>query len=92
MRSAANVKNPQFRQLPIDYIVQQHLIWTQRFYDKYNAAQLDELIRNEMRPYCGEHSAFYAYIFSAIHVYRQKMINYEKKIQELNQEIQKLKQ
>ena len=84
-------QNPALRQLPIDYIIQQHLIWTQRFYDKFNPAQLDALVRNEMRPYCGDHSAFYAYLFSAIHVYRQKMINYEKKIQELNQEIEKLK-
>ena len=85
------VQNPGLRQLPIDYIIQQHLIWTQRFYDKFNAAQLDALVRNEMQPFCGDHSAFYAYLFSAIHVYRQKMINYEKKIQELNQEIEKLK-
>lgn len=80
-------KNPALRQLPVDYIIQQHLIWTQRFYEKFNPAQLDELVRNEMRPYCGDHSAFYAYIFSAIHVYRQKMINYEKKIHELEEQL-----
>lgn len=85
----AIAKNPALRQLPIDYIIQQHLIWTQRFFDKFSAAQLDELIRNEMRPYCGDHSAFYAYIYSAIHVYRQKMINYEKKIHELEEQIKK---
>lgn len=85
------VQNPALRQLPIDYIVQQHLIWTQRFFDKYTSAQLDALIRNEMKPFCGDHSAFYAYLFSAIHVYRQKMINYEKKIKELEEQIQKLK-
>lgn len=82
------VQNPALRQLPIDYIIQQHLIWTQRFYDKYSPAQLDELVRNEMKPYCGEHSAFFAYIFSAVHSYRQRMMEYDKKIHELQQSLQ----
>ena len=77
------VQNPALRQLPIDYIIQQHLIWTQRFYDKYTPAQLDALVRREVQPYCGDHSAFFAYIFSAVHFYRQKIMDYEKKIQEL---------
>lgn len=81
------VQNPALRQLPIDYIIQQHLIWTQRFFDKYTPAQLDELVRNEMKPFCGDHSAFYAYIFSAIHVYRKKMIEYDKKIKELEKKL-----
>ena len=77
------VQNPALRQLPVDYIIQQHLIWTQRFYDKFTPAQLDELIRREVRPYCGDHSAFFAYIFSAVHFYRQRIIDLEKKIYEL---------
>ena len=82
------VQNPGLRQLPIDYIIQHHLIWTQRFYEKYPVAQLDVLVRNEMQPYCGDHSAFFAYLYGAIHVYRQKMMNYEKKIKELEQKLQ----
>ena len=77
------VKNPQFRQLPIDYIVQQHLIWTQRFYDKYSTVQLDPLSRKEMSKYCGEHTAFFAYLYNTVHVYRQRLINNEKQIREL---------
>ena len=80
-------QNPAVRQLPVDYIIQQHLIWTQRFYDKFTPAQLDELVRNEMKPYCGDHSVFYAYLYSAIHVYRRKMMDYEKNIHELEEQI-----
>lgn len=77
------VKNPQFRQLPIDYIVQQHLIWTQRFYEKYSTVQLDPLSRKEMSKYCGEHAAFFAYLYNTVHIYRQRLINNEKQIHEL---------
>lgn len=87
MKFPALAQNPAVRQLPVDYIIQQHLIWTQRFYDKFTPAQLDELVRNEMKPYCGDHSVFYAYIYSAIHVYRKKMMDYEKKIHELEEKI-----
>lgn len=77
------VKNPGYRQLPIDYIIQQHLIWTQRFYDKYTPAQLDGLVRKELNKYCGEFVPFFAYIYSAIHSYRQRLINYDKEVREL---------
>ena len=77
------VKNPGYRQLPIDYIIQQHLIWTQRFYDKYTPAQLDALVRKELSKYCGEFVPFFAYIYSAIHSYRQRLIKYDKEIREL---------
>ena len=77
------VQNPNYRQLPIDYIIQQHLIWTQRFYEKFTPAQLDELVRKELRPYCGEHSAFFAYMYSAVHSYRQRIMDMDKKIAEL---------
>lgn len=81
------VKNPQFRQLPLDYIVQQHLVWTQRFYDKYSTAQLDELVRRELRKYCGDFTPFFAYIYAAIHTYRQRLINNDKKIRELQAKV-----
>ena len=81
------VKNPQFRQLPLDYIVQQHLIWTQRFYDKYSTAQLDELVRRELRKYCGDFTPFFAYIYAAIHTYRQRLINNDKQIRELQAKV-----
>lgn len=77
------VKNPGYRQLPIDYIVQQHLIWTQRFYDKYSTAQLDGLVRRELNKYCGEFTPFFAYLYAAIHTYRQRLINNDKEIREL---------
>ena len=78
------VQNPQLRQLPLDYLIQQHLIWTQRFYDKYTPAQLDVLARKEVQPYCGEGGTpFFAYLYGAIHFYRQKLIEFEKKIHEL---------
>lgn len=81
------VKNPQFRQLPLDYIVQQHLIWTQRFYDKYSTAQLDELVRRELKKYCGDFTPFFAYIYAAIHTYRQRLINNDKQIRELQAKV-----
>lgn len=81
------VKNPQFRQLPLDYIVQQHLIWTQRFYDKYSTAQLDELVRRELRKYCGDFTPFFAYLYAAIHTYRQRLINNDKQIRELQAKV-----
>ncbi|MBE8954677.1 MAG: glycosyltransferase family 2 protein [Quinella sp. 2Q5] len=77
------VKNPAYRQLPIDYIVQQHLIWTQRFYDKYTTAQLDALIRKELSKYCGDFVPFFAYLYGAIHNYRQRLINFDKQVKEL---------
>lgn len=82
------VKNPQFRQLPIDYIVQQHLIWTQRFYDKYSTAQLEPLVRKELSSYCGDHAAFFAYIYNTVHIYRQRLIQYDKQIHELQAKVQ----
>ena len=80
------VQNPQLRQLPLDYIIQQHLIWTQRFYDKYTPAQLDALVRNEVQPYCGDGTPFFAYLYGAIHFYRQRLMEFEKKIKELEDE------
>lgn len=79
------VQNPQLRQLPIDYLIQQHLIWTQRFYDKYTPAQLDALVRNEVQPYCGDATPFFAYLYGAIHFYRQRLMDFEKKIKELEE-------
>ena len=81
------VKNPNYRQLPIDYIIQQHLIWTQRFYDKYTPAQLDVLVRKELNKYCGDFVPFFAYIYSAIHTYRQRLINYDKEVKELKAKV-----
>lgn len=80
------VQNPQLRQLPLDYIIQQHLIWTQRFYDKYTPAQLDALVRNEVQPYCGDGTPFFAYLYGAIHFYRHRLMEFEKKIKELEDE------
>ena len=78
------VQNPALRQLPIDYLVQQHLIWTQRFYDKYTTAQLDGLARKEVQPYSGGGgTAFFAYMYGALHFYRRKLIDQEKRIKEL---------
>ena len=82
------VKNPNFRQLPIDYIIQQHLIWTQRFYDKYTPAQLDGVVRKELKKYCGDFVPFFAYLYGAIHSYRQRLINYDKEIKELKAKVQ----
>lgn len=81
------VKNPAYRQLPLDYIVQQHLIWTQRFYDKYSTAQLDGLVRKEFKKYCGEFTPFFAYLYAAIHTYRKRLINNDKKIRELTAKV-----
>ena len=66
-------KNPAYRQLPLDYIIQQHLLWTQRFYDKFTTAQLDKLVRKELKKYCGEFTPFFAYMFGAIHAYRRRI-------------------
>ena len=77
------VKNPNYRQLPIDYIIQQHLIWTQRFYDKYTPVQLDGVIRKELYKYCREYTPFFAYMYGAIHSYRQRLIKFDKDFKEL---------
>lgn len=77
------VKNPNYRQLPIDYIIQQHLIWTQRFYDKYTPVQLDGVIRKELYKYCKEYTPFFAYMYGAIHSYRQRLIKFDKDFKEL---------
>lgn len=83
------VKNPAYRQLPIDYIIQQHLIWTQRFYEKYTPVQLEGLIRKELDKYCKEFVPFFSYIYSTVHVYRQRLINNEKEINELKAKVGK---
>ena len=82
------IKNPNYRQLPIDYIIQQHLIWTQRFYEKYTPAQLDGIVRKELKKYCGDFTPFFAYIYGAIHSYRQRLINYDKEMKALKAKIQ----
>ena len=82
------LKNPNYRQLPIDYIVQQHLIWTQRFYDKYTPAQLDFVVRRECQKYCGDFTPFFAYLYGAIHSYRQRLIAYDKEVKELKAKVQ----
>lgn len=82
------VKNPNYRQLPIDYIVQQHLIWTQRFYEKYTPVQLDAIVRKELKKYCGDFTPFFAYVYSAIHSYRQRIIKQDKEIKELKAKAQ----
>lgn len=76
-------KNPAYRQLPIDYIVQQHLLWTQRFYDKYTTAQLDATIRKELEKYCGDFTPFFAYLVGAIHTYRKKLITQSNELKQL---------
>lgn len=81
------VKNPAYRQLPLDYIIQQHLIWTQRFYDKYTTAQLDGLARKELGKYCGDFVPFFAYLYGAIHNYRQRMIKFDKQVKELQAKV-----
>ena len=81
------VKNPGYRQLPLDYIIQQHLIWTQRFYDKYTPVQLDALVRKELSKYCREFVPFFAYIYGAIHTYRQRLIKYDKEVRELKAKV-----
>lgn len=82
------VKNPNYRQLPIDYIIQQHLIWTQRFYDKYTPVQLDAAVRKELSKYCGDFVPFFAYIYGAIHSYRQRLVAYDKEVKELKAKVQ----
>ena len=82
------VKNPQLRQLPIDYIIQQHLIWTQRFYEKYTTAQLDSLVRKELKKYCGDFAPFFAYIYGAIHTYRKRLVKYDKEIKQLKAQVE----
>ena len=81
-------KNPNYRQLPIDYIIQQHLIWTQRFYDKYTPAQLDGVVRKELKKYCGDFTPFFAYVYGAIHSYRQRLMNFDKEVKELKAKVQ----
>ena len=81
------VKNPQLRQLPIDYIIQQHLIWTQRFYEKYTTSQLDALVRKELKKYCGDFVPFFAYLYGAIHTYRKRLVNYDKEIKQLKAQV-----
>ena len=81
------VKNPAFRQLPIDYIIQQHLIWTQRFYDKYTPVQLEGLVRKELEKYCKDFVPFFSYIYSTVHVYRQRLIANDKEIKELKAKV-----
>ncbi|MCR5834654.1 MAG: glycosyltransferase [Selenomonadaceae bacterium] len=78
------VKNPNYRQMPIDYIIQQHLIWTQRFYDKYTPVQLEGIIRKELGTYCKEFVPFFSYIYSAVHMYRKRLMKMDKDIKELN--------
>lgn len=68
-------KNPAFRQLPIDYFIQQHLVWTQRFYDQYKLFQVEPAIREELKKYCGNYAPFFTYLFGVLHHYRRQIIN-----------------
>ena len=71
-------KNPAFRQLPIDYIVQQHLIWTQKFYDQYKISQIEPFLSADLKKYCGDFTPFFSYLFGVIHNYRKQIINFVK--------------
>ena len=77
------VQNPALRQLPLDYLIQRHLSWTQRFYEQCKPAELDALSRKEMTKYCGENMPFFAYLYNAVHFSRHKLLEYEKTIKEL---------
>lgn len=82
-RFPAFAQNPALRQLPLDHLIQRHLVWTQRFYEQCKPAELDELARKELKNYCGEYTPFFAYLYGAIHFYRHKLLEYENKIQQL---------
>ncbi len=86
------VNNPSLRQLPLDYIIQKHLIWTLRFYEKYTPAQLDYFLRKEFEPYCKEYAPFFSYLYSATHMYMRRIMEKDKRIHELEEENKKFKQ
>ena len=81
------IQNPALRQLPIDYLIQQHLMWTQRFYETYTPAQLDAAVRQNLAPYCGEHTAFFAYLFGAVNFFRKQMTEMDAKIKEMESKL-----
>lgn len=66
--------NLQDRLLPIDYLIQQHLIWTQRFYNQYSISDLEMIMRNEISKYCNQYIPFFTYLWHTIHNYRQKIL------------------
>jgi len=82
-------QSPALRQLPLDYLIQRHLVWTQRFYENCKPAELASLARKEIEPFCGEYTPFFAYLYGAIHFYRHKMIEYENTIRKLQDSGQK---
>lgn len=71
-------KNPVLRNLPIDYIIQQNLISTQKFYNKYLDVQVESFVRKELEKYCKDSTVFFAYILSALHAYRKQIVTYLK--------------
>lgn len=79
-------KEIHYRLWPIDYIIQEHLLWTQRFYNMYNVSQLDPFIKNELIQYCNKDQLpFFSYLYHLVHIYR-------KKLEETNNELTALKQ
>lgn len=79
-------KNPVFRQISIDYIVQQHLAWSQKFYGKYKVTQIDPVLRQNLKKYCGEFTPFFSYIFSAANNYRKQIEKYSVAIKTLQKQ------
>lgn len=68
-------EHPDYRWLPIDYLIQQHLLWTQRFFDKFSLVDLEPIVSSEFKSYCKEDYLFFTYLFETLHVYRQKIVN-----------------
>lgn len=68
-------EHPDYRWLPIDYLIQQHLLWTQRFFNKFSLVDLEPIISSEFKSYCKEDYLFFTYLFETLHVYRQKIVN-----------------
>ena len=68
-------EHPDYRWLPIDYLIQQHLLWTQRFFNKFSLVELEPVISSEFKSYCKEDYLFFTYLFETLHVYRQKIVN-----------------
>lgn len=84
-------KNPAFRQLPIDFLVQQNLVWTQRFYDQYKPFQIEPAMRQELKKYCGDYAPFFTYLLGVVHNYRKQIINFAKANKKLSKPANKPK-
>ena len=85
------VQHPEYKYLPLDLFMQQDLNFTATLYEKIPPYQLDSILREELNENSQNNTALTSYMFSALNMFRLKLINAQKQIKQLNEEINSLK-